>query len=178
MRPFFGPFAGAAACLLLVVGCSGSEQRPSSLPPVSPSPVESVLPSPTPSLTEEQAVEAAVRFYFEGFNRAVEAGNAGELAKGSREGCECRGAVQIVERALSLGRIEGNRLTIESIKVTQVDGSTATADVQYSTEAGKVVAPDGSTKATLQAETNARRGVFLTKDPQGWLVAHVEVLRG
>lgn len=119
-----------------------------------------------------------MRFYFEGFNRAIEARDPAELEAGSREDCECRSAVQIVERALSLGEIEGNRLTIESVRVTQVDGRTATADVQYSTAPGKVVAPNGTTKATLRAETQARRGLFLTKDELGWKVAQVEVLGG
>lgn len=178
MRSLFGRFAGAALGLVLTAGCSGDQPGPSTLPPVSPLPVESVASSPSPSLTEEQAVEAAVRFYFEGFNRAIEARDPEELARGSREDCECRDAIQMVERALSLGEIQGNRLTVESIRVTQVDGRTATADVQYSTTPGKVVAADGTTKATLQAESQARRGLFLTKDAQGWKVAQVEVLGG
>lgn len=172
---FVSPLAGAAACVALLAGCS-DERGPSTLPALSPSLVQSAAPSPTPSLTEEQAVEAAVRFYYEGFNRAVDARDPAELAKGSRPGCACRSALDIVERALSLGIIEGNRLTVESIRVTQVDGSTATADVQYSTAAGRVVGSDGATKAVLQSETHARRGLFLTKDTDGWLVVQVEVL--
>ena len=157
----------AAGCAAGMTGCSGDKPRSSTLPPAPSSAPISAAPSSTPSPTEEQAVEAAVRFYYDGFNRAFGARDPDELARGSRPECDCRSAVDVVRRALSLGAVEGNRLSIESVDVTEIDGATATADVQYSTSPGRVVGPDGSVQATLKAERGARRGLALTRDGTG-----------
>lgn len=119
-----------------------------------------------------------MRYYYNGFNRAFDVREPDELARGSRPECDCRSAVDIVRRALSLGEVEGNRLSIESVDVTEVDGAAATADVRYSTAPGRVIGPDGAVQATLKAESGAHRGLVLTRDGTGWLVAKVTVLGG
>ena len=170
MRPTFVAFAGAALCLALVAGCSGDEQRPSTLPPVSPSPVESVVPSPTPSLTEEQAVEAAVRFYFEGFQRAYAQRDAQELAKGSTDSCPCRSAVQVVADLLSKGEVRGGEVTIEDVRVVEVLPDLATVQVVMVSNDGRVVDEQGQTVTEFRGEGRVTKTLLLNNDSGSWLV--------
>lgn len=88
-------------------------------------------------MTEEQAGEAAVRFSFEGTNRAIERRAPQELARASAPSCNCREAVGLIEQALRLGETDGIELTIEQVVVNDVAGNTATTDAQYAPSRGR-----------------------------------------
>ncbi len=163
------------AGLLLVVALSGCGGEPPAQPRALPSPsVAAPSPSPqaSPTPTDDRAaVEAAVRYYYEGYNRAYDASDPQQLAAGSTADCPCRRKVGLVEAALAKGRIEGNRVTVHSVRVIEVEAARASAQVRYTSTPGRVVADDGSVVEPLQGETDTGRALEVVKVDGTWKVA-------
>lgn len=164
-------------------GCSSAQEpEPLPVPTGAVSPSATAAPaaaSPSASaLGDRQAVEAAVRFYYEGFNRALATGRAEELAKGSTLDCPCRSSVTLVADILRGGRVEGNRLTIRNIRIIEMNALRASTQVRYVSADGRVVAPDGREVEKLRGEPAGNSAVDLVKRNGTWLVSNVVGLRG
>lgn len=167
----------AAGLLLAAVlsGCAGDEpSRPRALPSPSSaaaSPSPSIAASPSPA-DDRAAVEAAVRFYYDGYNRAYEANDPKELAAGSSPDCPCRRKVALVEAALAKGRIEGNRVTVHAVRIIDLVGDKASAEATYTSTPGRVVAADGRVVEPLQGETNTSRTLQVDRVAGVWKVVN------
>lgn len=165
----------AAALLLLsglLAGCGAEAEKPRSLPPLpSPTTTASPTPSPTPSAADDRAaVEAAVRYYYDGFNRAIAAGDAQELARGSTDTCPCRRKVALLEGLLQKGTVEGNRVTVRSVRIVTVDADEALVQVRYSAADGRLVPSGGGAPQPLRGEQDTSRAVQLAKSGGVWKV--------
>lgn len=81
------------------------------------------------STGEAAAVEAAVRHYFAVANQALATGDVQPLEALSLPGCGCRSLVKEIQREYSIGRPEGARIIVESVKVHDLTTGTAGAEV-------------------------------------------------
>lgn len=172
-----------AGLLLVAVlsGCGGEEVAQPPALPAPPSPSASPSPSPAASPTpadDRAAVEAAVRFYYDGFNRAAATGDAQELAKGTTPDCPCRSAVDLTADVLRKGRIVDSKVTVKAIRIIEAEATRASVQVLYTSVGGRVVSSDGREVQTLQGEPNGNVGVEVVKRDGTWLVATIRGLGG
>lgn len=144
-------------------------------PSASPSPVVTPTPSPT---SEVRAIEAAVRYYYDGFNRARRAADPQQLAAGSSPTCNCRSAVKLLGDLLERGRVEGNEVTVRSVRVVESARTNAVARVQYVAAPGRLVDASGLVLTPLQGEPTGNSVVVLEKRGPGWIVASVNSVGG
>jgi hypothetical protein len=109
-----------------LVGCTGSDPKPATIstPPTTPAPS-------TPSATSPaQQVEATMRAYFVVTNAAFKTGRVDALRAFSSSGCPCRKAANSIERTISRGgHFEGLQYQVRSIRVHDLQGDTALAEV-------------------------------------------------
>jgi len=123
-------------------GCSDDPPEAGGLPSNSPSP-STTSSSPTPATPEEQ-VEATMQAYFEETNKAFQTGDVRELKAMSTSGCPCRRSAESIEKTIkSGGRFEGLKYDVQSIKVHDIDGGTALAEVRADLAPYKVFNSDG-----------------------------------
>jgi hypothetical protein len=130
------------AAIALVASCS--TKTDSSAPTKLPPPI-TATPTPTPTQTPgpEVEVEQAVRTYFATADRAVKTGDTAQLVTLSLPSCPCRGLVQDINTVYANGRADNAALTLMAVKIKEVQGSTAGAEVQYVVPAYKVVDHQG-----------------------------------
>lgn len=174
-------WAAGLAVPALLAGCADTSTQPARLPPLSsraPSASPSPAPSPSPSPTEAQAVEAAVRFYFEGFNRAYAARNADELARGSAKSCPCRAAVAVVREIVSLGSVRGGDVSITMLRIAEMLPNLATVEVTLDSRGGQIVDAEGELVDTFRGEGVVRKAVVLSRDDGRWLPFRIDKLDG
>jgi hypothetical protein len=118
--------AGMTAC-----SSAKSDSAPTKLSPAAASPVA----APSPSLTPEAQVEAAVRTYYEAVNAAVATGDTNRMIALTAPGCGCRKLVGTVNSAFANGRSQGAVFALKSLNVQDVQGNTSSANVTYSVSA-------------------------------------------
>lgn len=183
------------ALAALCTGCGGEDDGPPALPPVTAvaTAATSTPPAPPsgqPSATatgnsttstppsgarsaERAAVEAAVRYYFDGFRRAYGSGDPKELAKGSTASCSCRRSVQIVKSLLADGgMIMGGSVEVLSLQVNELLGNTATVTVTTNSPDAIRTNTDGSVD-TVPGEGRAQQVVLLIQEQGEWKVARI-----
>lgn len=136
----FALYAGAV--LLLVTGCSEEPVKPGTVPTTTSSPSS---PSESPSaLTPEQEVASTMRAYFDTANAMFKTGDVAALRAFSTSGCPCRKITRSVERVVADGgRYEGTRYDVQSIRVHDIVGETALAEVIAKVAPYKVYAGNG-----------------------------------
>lgn len=159
--------------LLTACSGSGSDQEPAATPTPTASSAASGGPAPL-SAAEQEAVQAAVVDYFEGYDRAFETGDAAQLAAGSDPSCPCRGIVEDLERALADGgSIEGNRYSVGTVIVGQAQDDITAATAVVSSTAGRQLDADGQVVRTLDAQVEVTKRLLLTKRSGDWKVLQV-----
>jgi hypothetical protein len=93
----------------------------------------------------EQQVEAAVRAYIAGANQAFESGDVAAMLTVTEPNCPCRGLVRSIRRVYrSGGKYEGTRYNLVSIKIHDVFGESASAEVRAKVPPYRVIRANGA----------------------------------
>jgi len=151
--------AGMTAC-----SSAKSDSAPTKLSPAAASPVA----SPSPSLTPEAQVEAAVRNYFATANEAIATGDTGKLLSLSRPSCQCRKLVDEIAYIHDKGHADGGQFQLTSVAVQDMHGDTVAADVQYNVSGYKIIDPRGQVVKQYSAGSG-RDLVSLFRQDARWL---------
>ncbi|MGH3658408.1 MAG: hypothetical protein ACRDUA_17275 [Micromonosporaceae bacterium] len=168
----FGLFV--AFGLLALAGCSDDPDKPSTLPDDTPSVLSS---SPTPDTPEEQ-VEAAVRAYYAELTRAAQTNETTRLKSMVTRGCPCYRPIRVIEKGAARGEITPDaEWTIESVRVHDIEGETAVADVRYEVSAYDVVDTDGNVLGRVEAQ-RSHYDLSLVRAPSGWVIGNLFNLEG
>lgn len=120
-------------------------------------------------------MEAAVRYYFDGFRRAYDAGDASEAAEGSLASCPCRRVVPVVQQLLDIGDVSGGKVVIEALQVGNIEDGRAVVTVTTTDPGGSVKAASGEVQE-FRGEGRTRKAVILVKQRGIWLVATLTAL--
>jgi hypothetical protein len=114
--------------LLIVPGCTDDPEQPGTLSTRSPSPTPTTT-SASPATPEEQ-IEATMQDYFASTNEAFTTGDVSELRSFTTTTCPCRRAADDIEETVAKGgRFEHLRYEVKSIRVHDIDGGVALAEV-------------------------------------------------
>jgi hypothetical protein len=163
-----------SAALVVVSGCSDEPDKPGTLP--SPKATSSSA-SPTPDTPEEQ-VEAAVRAYYAELTRAAQTNDTTRLKTMVTRGCPCYRPIRVIEKGAARGEITPNaEWTVHSIRVHDIEGDTALADVHYEVSAYDVVDETGEVLGRVEAQ-NSRYDLSLIQGPNGWVIGNLFNLEG
>lgn len=164
--------AALCAALVALAGCADDPEQPGKVPTkAAPSPTSS-SPSPTPQTIEEE-VEAAVRAYFAELTRAAQAGDPDRLRGLTAKSCPCYNATRVIMRASQMGgRLDGAEWNVRQIRVHDIAGDTAQAEVKYDVTPYKVVDGSGKILASIKAESS-HRDYSVIKGHNGWIITNV-----
>jgi len=162
---------------LLLVGCSDPDE-PATFPRTSDSPTPtSSSPSPTPTTPEAQ-VEVAVRTYYAELNRALQSNDVSDLKPLVDKGCPCYNAVKIIERnSVEKERTPDAAFSLKSVRVHDIFGTTAAAEVKYEVSAYDVIAEDGEIVTRIKAQ-RSHYDLSLVRTEAGWILANLFNLEG
>jgi hypothetical protein len=122
----------AVAAIALVASCS--TKTDSSAPTKLPPPI-TATPTPTPTQTPEAQAETFVREYYAAVNEALATGNVNRLETFSTASCVCSYLASAITDVYTKGRMDGAYFSVESVRVTEVQGATSAVEVRYSTSA-------------------------------------------
>jgi len=160
--------AGMTAC-----SSAKSDTAPTKLSPVAASPVA----SPSPSLTPEAQAEAFVRTYYDTVNVAVSTGDTSKLMTLSRPGCSCRNLVTTINDIYSKGHSEGAAFLLHSVKVTELIGGTAAAEVDLDVTKYTVVVAASGTSETVEP-LHSHDLMSIVQQDDHWVVDKIVRLSG
>ena len=167
--------AVALVATVLLVGCSDPDQ-PGTAPRTTSTPTTGT-PSPTPT-TAEQQVEAAVRTYYAELNRAVQTNDASKLKTLIDKNCPCYNAVKVIERNASENERTPDALfTLQSVRVHDVVGSTAAAQVKYAVSAYDVLDADDDVVTHIKAQ-RSHFDLSFVRSGSDWILANLFDLEG
>jgi hypothetical protein len=167
--------AWALVAGVLVAGCSDPDQ-PGTVPRTSPTAVMST-PSPTPASVEAQ-VEAAVRTYYAELNRSLQTNDVAKLKPLVDKNCPCYNAVKIIERnAVEKERTPDAAFHLESVRVHDVAGTTAAAEVKYTVHAYDVLDANDRVVTHIKRQ-RSHFDLSLVQVDRGWILANVFDLEG
>jgi hypothetical protein len=167
--------AGALVAAVVLAGCSDPDQ-PGTVPRTTPTPSTS-SPSPSPTSTEDQ-VEAAVRAYYAELTRAVQTNDASMLKRMVARACPCYNAVKVVEGHAARGEMSPDtEYTLRSVRVHDVTGKLAAAEVRYRVNAYKVLDSSGNTIADIEAQ-RSHYDLSLAETKDGWIIVNLFDLEG
>src|SRR4051812_23010987 len=161
----------AVVSLALVAGCS-DDPKPGTLKTPAATPT-STTASPTPTTPEAQ-IEAAVRAYYAELTRGIQTSNADRLRPLVTKGCPCFNAVTTIETNAAKGRRGPDaRVNVHSIRVHDLDGRLALAEVHYDVNAYPLVNEKGQVLSRIPARSDlVDLSVVQNKSGQ-WIVANV-----
>ena len=167
--------AGALVAAVLIAGCSDPDE-PGTVPRTTPT-VATSTPSPTPTTVEAQ-VEAAVRSYYAELQRAGQTNDASRLKDMVHKNCPCYNAVKVIEGHAARGeKSTDSDFELRKVRVHDVTGKVAAAEVEYQVSAYSVVDSSGETIANIKAQ----RGHFdlsLAQTDARWIVVNLFDLEG
>lgn len=167
---------GVAVLLLAATACSGDPPPAGAVETPTPS-VQSSTPSPTATPIEQQ-VEAAVRAYYAELTHAAQTNNTSTLETMVMKSCPCHNAVRIIEHNTQVGRTTPDAaFRLHSVKVHDITGRAASAEVRYDVSGYNVLGPDGTVKAHVGAQSS-HLDLSLLDVGQAWLVANIFDLEG
>jgi hypothetical protein len=157
--------------VLVAAGCSDDPPEAGRLPGDSPSPSSSSA-SRTPGTPEEQ-IEATMRAYFAAFNEAFKTGDVSHLTAFSVDGCPCRDSAERIERThQSGGRYEGAAYKIESIKVHDIAGRSALAEVIATVGPYKIYNGDGEVTEDSQGGRLHTDYSLVQQESGNWVIGN------
>lgn len=159
-----------------VTACSGDSDNAATKLPVTTQTATATATSP-PSLGPEAAVEAAVRHYFAVANEAVKTGGTVQLEALSLSGCPCRALVEDINSVYANGRAETSGFDVSSVLVTEVQGSTAAAEVRYIVPPYKVLDQQGRTIQEVSLY-DGNEYISLVRVGSSWLLGNTFNLNG
>ncbi len=174
----------ATACLAVglasagLAGCSGSSEKPRTLPPLSTTPAaSSASSSPADEQTALAEATAVVRQYFHLLNGPTTLETAHALENLMTSGCECRKVASSTAAIARRGQHYFGQSRLVSI-TPSIDGpGAADALVQYDFTRGGIRAADGSIVSQTPGRVGALVSFVLERQNGGWLIARVAVLK-
>jgi hypothetical protein len=167
---------GVAVLLLAATACSGDPPPAGEVETPTPS-VQSTTPSPTATPVEQQ-VEAAVRAYYAELTRAAQTNDTSTLKTMVMKSCPCHNAVRIIEHNTQIGRTTPDAtFSLHSVKVHDITGRAASAEVRYDVSGYNVFGADGTVKAHVAAQSS-HLDLSLLDVGEAWLVANTFDLEG
>jgi len=166
----------ATMVLGLVVACSDPDQ-PSTLPSDTPT-TSSTSASPTPATPKEQ-VEAAVRTYYAELQRAAQSSDTSTLRTMMTRTCPCYRAVKVLNQNKRQGETApDSKIELQSVRVRQLEGPTASAEVRLTASAYDVIDRGGEVVERVAAQ-EAHWDLSVIRTPQGaWVIANLFDLEG
>ena len=167
---------GVAVLLLAAAACSDDPPPAGAVKTPTPS-VQSSTPTPTETPVEQQ-VEAAVRAYYAELTRAAQTNDTSTLKTMLMKSCPCHNAVRILEHNTKVGRTTPDAaFSLHSVKVHDITGKAASAEVRYDVTGYDVLGRDGSVETHVAAQTS-HLDLSLLEVGQAWLVANIFDLEG
>jgi len=160
--------AGMTAC-----SSAKSDSAPTKLSPAAASPVA----SPSPSLTPEAQVEAAVRTYYDTVDLALATGDTTKLVTLSRPSCFCRHLVEGINGVYPKGHLEGAKFILHSAAVTEVIGGTAAAEVDYDVTKYTVINGTGSAPETVEP-FHSHDLMSMVRSGDNWVIDDIVQMSG
>jgi hypothetical protein len=168
--------AGALVAAVVLAGCSDPDQ-PGTVPRTTPAPTTS-SPSPSPTSTEDQ-VEAAVRAYYAELETAARTSDASDLRLLIDEGCPCFRAVEVIDKNRKQGEtIPDARISLDLVKVHDIAGRTAAAEVRTKDSAYDVLDAKGNVVDHISANTTHLDLSLVLNDVGRWVVSNFFNLEG
>ena len=167
---------GIAVLLLAATACSGDPPPAGAVDTPTPS-VQSSTPSPTPTPVEQQ-VEAAVRAYYAELTRAAQTNDTSVLKKMLRKTCPCYRAVRVIEAGARQGESTPDaKWTLKSVRVHDITGMAAVAEVNYQVSAYDVVDKSGVVIDHIGSRSS-HLDLSLIQSGTPWVVANIFDLEG
>lgn len=165
--------AAALALGIVLTGCSDEPEPPGTLPTNLSTPSSSSSsPEPSPDTPAEE-VEAAVRFYYAELTRAAQTNDTSTLRTLSTKGCPCYRPVRVIDRGAKRGEITPDaEWTIRSLRVHDIEGGIALADVKYDVSAYAVINEDGEVLGRVKAQSS-HLDLSLVLSDDRWIIGNV-----
>lgn len=166
----------AVVSLALVAGCT-DDPKPGTLKSPTATPTSSTA-SPTPTTPEAQ-IEAAVRAYYAELTRAAQTNDTSKLKKMTSRACPCYRPVTVIEAGAKRGETTPEASwSVQSLRVHDLQGRSAVAEVKYGVTGYDVLDKDGDVIGSVPARKNHYDlSVVETSDGQ-WIIANVFDLAG
>jgi hypothetical protein len=165
-----------AVLVLGAAGCSDAPAKPGTIKSSTPS-VEASSPTPT-AMPAEQQVEAAVRAYYAELTHAAQTNDTSDLKRMLAENCPCFRAVRVIEAGVGRGEITPDAAwALDAVRVHDVTGSAAVAEVRYRVNAYDVLGRDGTVIDHVARRVN-HFDISLVESQGHWIVANVFDLEG
>ena len=167
--------AGALVAAVLVAGCSDPDQ-PGTVPRTTPPPT-TMSPNPSPTSTEAQ-VEAAVRAYYAELTKASSSNDTSALKRLVQRGCPCYQPITVIDKGAARGeRAPDAAWKVKSVRVHDVLGKTAAAEVKYHVTAYDVLDASGKVVTHIGPD-NSHLDLSLVESSEGWILSNVFDLEG
>jgi hypothetical protein len=162
--------------LMGAAACSDGSPTPGSVKTPTPT-MESSTPTPAETPVEQQ-VEAAVRAYYAELTRAAQTNDTSKLRTMLMKSCPCYNAVRILDRNTQTGRTTPSAVfRLRSVKVHDLTGKAASAEVRYDVSGYDVLTRNGTVKSHIKAQSSHLDLSLLDVD-QAWQVANIFDLEG
>lgn len=162
---------GVVLGLALVAGCSDEPKAGTIKPPRSTTTTSSASPTPA---TPEAEVEAAVRTYYGALTRGIQVSDTSRLRPLVTQGCPCFGAVRTIEDNAAKGRKgPGVRVRIGSIRIHDLKGNLAAAEVKYRVNAYALVNESGRVVSRIPARRDFVDLSMVKMQSGRWVVGNV-----
>lgn len=165
-----------AALLLVAVaavgGCASNGPVAQQPPPLA-SLLQTQTPTPTPSASGVGAIDAAVRSYVAGLNKALRTGNTSAAVAVTTPGCDCRKQLKAIAGVYAKhDRLIGIQLVAVTVTSVAEHGASGTARLTYRVPAGQVEHSDGR-RTAVKAEPMRTVLVQLVLVSGRWLLSAV-----
>ena len=162
---------------VVLAGCSEPDQ-PGTVPPATSTP-STTTSTPSPTVTSaKQQVEAAVRTYYAELITGVQTNDATMLEPLIDQNCPCYRAVEVIERnAAKRHRTPDAELSVVSVRVHDIFGQTAAAEVSFDSSSYDVVDAEGKVVETIPAR-KSRVDLSLVQVNGMWIISNLFNLGG
>lgn len=165
-----------AVLLLAAAACSDDPPPAGAAETPAPSVVSS---TPTPTETPiEQQVESAVRAYYAELTRAAQTNDTSTLKTLLRKSCPCYRAVRVIDAGAKQGETTPDaKWMLESVRVHDITGQAAVAEVNYRVSAYDVLDKSGDVIDHIGTRSS-HFDLSLVQLGSPWIVANIFDLEG
>lgn len=177
MRALTGPLLRLALPVVLALvlsSCSDDPVEGAQVPSNTPTASSS---SPTPDTPEEQ-VEAAVRAYYAELTRAAQTQDTSDFKLLVTKGCPCYSVATAIQETQREGKTTPDAAwNVVGVRVHDLEGTSAVAEVTYEVAAYKVLDRDGKVVERYPAQ-DGHVDLSLARSERGWIVVNLFDLEG
>ncbi len=160
---------------VLVTGCSGGSDKPSTLPLLTPTPSPSASPTPTPTdpAVTPVSLEAFVRFYFKQLNVAFSTNDAALIRRYSDPICKtCNNyAASIAGKPGEFTR--GDTFVLSDVAVPPLGTGVTDVEVFGDVPARAVVDKAGTVLRKITSDGQFHLTVSIAREGRAWRVASI-----